>query len=242
MGAVSVGPTLDIRTVWLEPGEKIDLPPGAAVFAGDGRFAGLTSAVDGGTIIIPGADVLASAEELAAKAKPPLRRDELRRLARWLSTSAALGLPPVLAPAMVFVPLGVLLGPWGTRRARRPRGGASPSRSCRSSSRRSACSRDWRSAMGRAAASSSAPASNPASPSPSSPRPRGTPLPDGRIPLAAPAGVLALMLGVAAATSSTGFEDSRPDAAPSPAAGMADLDDVLPILIRAAALAWLQTA
>ncbi len=70
VGAVSVGPTLDIRTVWLEPGEKIDLPPGAAVFARDGRFAGLTSAVDGGTIIIPGADVLASAEELRAKAKP----------------------------------------------------------------------------------------------------------------------------------------------------------------------------
>jgi len=38
----------------------------------------------------------------------------LRRLARRLRTSVALGLPPVLAPAMVFVPLGVLLGPWGT--------------------------------------------------------------------------------------------------------------------------------
>ena len=70
VGAVSVGPTMDIKSVWLEPGEKIDLPPGAAVFAVDGRFAGLTSAVDGGTIIIPGADVLASGEELAAKVKP----------------------------------------------------------------------------------------------------------------------------------------------------------------------------
>lgn len=70
VGAVSVGPTLDIRKPWLEPGEKIDLPPGAAVFAVDGRFAGLTSAVDGGTIIIPGAEVLASAEELAAKVAP----------------------------------------------------------------------------------------------------------------------------------------------------------------------------
>ena len=68
--AVSVGQTLDIRTVWLEPGEKVELPAGAAVFATDGRFAGLTAAVDGGTIIIPGADVLASAEELAAKVKP----------------------------------------------------------------------------------------------------------------------------------------------------------------------------
>jgi hypothetical protein len=38
----------------------------------------------------------------------------LRRLTRRLRTSAALGLPAVLAPAMVFVPLGVLLGPWGT--------------------------------------------------------------------------------------------------------------------------------
>jgi hypothetical protein len=70
VGAVSVGATLDIRTVWLEPGDKIDLPPGAAVWAVDGRFAGLTSAVDGGTIIIPGADVLASADELRGKVKP----------------------------------------------------------------------------------------------------------------------------------------------------------------------------
>ena len=68
--AVSVGQTFDIKTMWLEPGEKVDLPAGAAVFATDGRFAGLTAAVDGGTIIIPGADVLASAEELVAKAKP----------------------------------------------------------------------------------------------------------------------------------------------------------------------------
>jgi hypothetical protein len=68
--AVSVGQTFDIKTMWLEPGEKADLPAGAAVFATDGRFAGLTAAVDGGTIIIPGADVLASAEELVAKAKP----------------------------------------------------------------------------------------------------------------------------------------------------------------------------
>jgi hypothetical protein len=70
VAAVSVGQKLDIRTPWLEPGEKIDLPPGAAVWAVDGRFAGLTAAVDGGTIIIPGADVLGSAEELAAKVKP----------------------------------------------------------------------------------------------------------------------------------------------------------------------------
>jgi hypothetical protein len=70
VGAVSVGPKLDIRKPWLEPGETIDLPPGAAVWAVDGRFAGLTSAVDGGTIILPGADVLAHAEELRAKVKP----------------------------------------------------------------------------------------------------------------------------------------------------------------------------
>jgi len=70
LAAVSVGQTLDIRTKWLEPGEKVDLPAGAAVFATDGRFAGLTAVVDGGTIIVPGADVLARAEELAAKVKP----------------------------------------------------------------------------------------------------------------------------------------------------------------------------
>jgi len=70
VAAVSVGQTLDIRTVWLEPGEKVELPPGAAVFATDGRFAGLTAAADGGTIFIPGADVLASAEELRATVKP----------------------------------------------------------------------------------------------------------------------------------------------------------------------------
>jgi hypothetical protein len=70
VAAVSVGQTLDIRTMWLEPGEQVDLPAGAAVFASDGRFAGLTASVDGGTIIIPGADVLATAKELAARAKP----------------------------------------------------------------------------------------------------------------------------------------------------------------------------
>jgi hypothetical protein len=68
--AVSIGQRLDIRTPWFEPGETVDLPAGAAVFAPDGRFAGLTAAVDGGTVIIPGADVLGSAEELAAKVKP----------------------------------------------------------------------------------------------------------------------------------------------------------------------------
>jgi hypothetical protein len=70
MGAISVGSELDIRKVWREPGEKIELPPGAAVLAEDGRFAGLTSAVDGGTIIVPGAEVLANADELKAKVKP----------------------------------------------------------------------------------------------------------------------------------------------------------------------------
>jgi hypothetical protein len=70
VGAVSIGPKLDIRTVWLEPGKTIDLPAGAAVWAIDGRFAGLISAVDGGTILVPGADVLAAAEELRGKVKP----------------------------------------------------------------------------------------------------------------------------------------------------------------------------
>jgi hypothetical protein len=71
VGAVSVGGRLTFAFPWLEPGETIDLPPGAAVWAVDGRFAGLSSAVDGGTIIIPGADVLANAEELRAKVAPP---------------------------------------------------------------------------------------------------------------------------------------------------------------------------
>jgi hypothetical protein len=70
VGAVSVGGKLEISTPWLEPGETILLPPGAVVWAVDGRLAGLSSAVDGGTIIIPGADVLANAEELRAKVKP----------------------------------------------------------------------------------------------------------------------------------------------------------------------------
>jgi hypothetical protein len=70
VGAVSVGPRLDLPRVWLEPGETIALPPGAAVWTVDGRFAGLSAAVDGGTIIVPGADVLARAEELRAKIKP----------------------------------------------------------------------------------------------------------------------------------------------------------------------------
>src|SRR5262249_44799137 len=37
----------------------------------------------------------------------------LRRLARRLRTRAAFGLTPVLAPALLFVPLGYLLGPPG---------------------------------------------------------------------------------------------------------------------------------
>ncbi len=43
----------------------------------------------------------------------PVRDTWLRRVARRLRTRAAFGLAPVLAPAMVFVPIGYLLGPSG---------------------------------------------------------------------------------------------------------------------------------
>ncbi len=165
----------------------------------------------------------------------------LRRLARRLRTSVALGLPPVLAPAMVFVPLGVLLGPWGTNVLdARVVGHLEPVVSIVLATLGVLAGLALRDGPGRRVL-------------------LGASLESGltiavvaagswyaaarwSIPLATPAGVLALMLGVAAATSSTGFEDTRPDAAPGPAAMMADLDDVLPILAGGAALAWLQTA
>ena len=41
--AAGAGATLDIRTVWLEPDAPLEAPPGAAVFAVDGRFLGLAT-------------------------------------------------------------------------------------------------------------------------------------------------------------------------------------------------------
>jgi hypothetical protein len=164
----------------------------------------------------------------------------IRRLARRLRTSVALGLPPVLAPAMVFVPLGVLLGPWGTDVLdARVVGHLEPVVSILLATFGVLAGLALRDGPGRRVLV-------------------GASLESGltivvvaaaawyaaahwAIPLSAPAGALALMLGVAAATSSTGFEDTRPDAVPGPAARMAELDDVLPILVGGAALAWLQT-
>jgi hypothetical protein len=43
----------------------------------------------------------------------PLDRERLRRLTSTFRTRAALGLRPATTPVMVLVPLGILLGPWG---------------------------------------------------------------------------------------------------------------------------------
>jgi hypothetical protein len=53
-------------------------------------------------------------DDLAAPAdRAAVPDSRLQRLARRLRTHAAFGLAPALAPAMVFVPLGYLLGPSG---------------------------------------------------------------------------------------------------------------------------------
>jgi hypothetical protein len=63
VGAASQGQTLDIRTVWVEPGQTPDLPPGAAVFGVDGYFMGVMT----GKTLLPGVDVLRGAMALTRK-------------------------------------------------------------------------------------------------------------------------------------------------------------------------------
>ena len=55
--AAGAGATLDIKTVWLEPDAPLDAPPGAAVFALDGRFLGLATET-GPRRLLPGKAVL----------------------------------------------------------------------------------------------------------------------------------------------------------------------------------------
>jgi hypothetical protein len=61
IGAASKGQTLDIRTVWVEPGEAVGVPPGGAVFAVDGGFLGVMN----GKALVSGAEILARANRLA---------------------------------------------------------------------------------------------------------------------------------------------------------------------------------
>jgi hypothetical protein len=68
--AASVGPTLDIRTVWFAPPEPVDLPAHGVVFAIDGRLIGLAAEVEGRRAIVPAAEVLTRAQALVAGAKP----------------------------------------------------------------------------------------------------------------------------------------------------------------------------
>ena len=71
VGAASLGPKLDIRTVWLEPGQIPALPAGSAVFTVDGGFVGLMvlEGSDGSrTVIWSGSHVLKLAAAMAGKA------------------------------------------------------------------------------------------------------------------------------------------------------------------------------
>ncbi len=68
--AASVGPTLDIRTVWLAQGEPVELPAHGVVFAIDGRLVGLAAEVEGRRVIVPATEVLTRAQALVATAKP----------------------------------------------------------------------------------------------------------------------------------------------------------------------------
>jgi hypothetical protein len=64
VGAANLGPNLDIRTVWVEPGETPAVAPGAAVFAVDGAFLGVLQ----GRSLVPAADILKRAAALTPKA------------------------------------------------------------------------------------------------------------------------------------------------------------------------------
>jgi hypothetical protein len=179
-----------------------------------------------------GADALDAAGEVA-----PSRDGWLARLARRLRTNVALGLPPVLAPALVFVPIGALLGPLGAgvltatvlthlapvvsmglaalgifvglALTRRTRRG------------------DWLFAAANIESGV-------------------TTLTVGvaiwwlihawGLPASSPA-LLALVLGVSAAASSAGYEDRSPGSPASIAARIANLDDVLPIVAGGIAVA-----
>jgi hypothetical protein len=68
--AASVGPTLDVQTVWLAQGEPVDLPAHGVVFAMDGRLVGLAAEAEGRRMIIGGKEILARAQALVAAAKP----------------------------------------------------------------------------------------------------------------------------------------------------------------------------
>jgi hypothetical protein len=69
VAAAGAGKTLDVQTVWVDPREPITLAAGAAVFAMDGRLAGLVTEKDGRKALVPGTEVLARAALLAAEAK-----------------------------------------------------------------------------------------------------------------------------------------------------------------------------
>jgi hypothetical protein len=67
VGAASQGPTLDIRTVWVEPGQTPDVPPGAMLFAVNGYFLGVMT---GDKTLLPGIDTLRAAMALFRKIPP----------------------------------------------------------------------------------------------------------------------------------------------------------------------------
>ena len=66
--AVSVGATLDIKTVWVSADSPLAAPAGAIVFDPDGRLLGVVPA--GGGSLTPGQAILDRASALAAKAGP----------------------------------------------------------------------------------------------------------------------------------------------------------------------------
>jgi hypothetical protein len=171
-------------------------------------------------------------------APPP---DGLRaRLARRLRTTAMLGLAPALAPAMLFVPLGALLGPAGINLLNLTVvsrlgpvvsvglatlgvfvGLALSRRPGRTNRLLLAASVESATTILVVFATT------------------GLLVTIWQMPVGLPPLLLALLLSVCAAASSAGYEDTRPGSVPSLAARIANLDDVLPIVAGGLALASL---
>jgi hypothetical protein len=194
---------------------------------------------------IGGADALDAAPGPAVAAAPDWW---LPRLGRRLTTNVALGLPPVLAPALVFVPIGMLLGPLGLGVLTTTvlsflapvvaTGVAALGVFVGLALSRRAGRGGWLFAAANIESGA-------------------TILIVGLscwwllhawdFPTSSPA-ILALVLGVAAAASSAGYEDTAAGSPTSIAARIANLDDVLPIMVGGLAIAvvhaasWLEAA
>lgn len=177
-------------------------------------------------------------DPLDTRRAPAVGDFRLARLLRRLRTSGALGLPRVLAPALLFVPLGFLLGPLGLNLLRAPVlahlgpatsvglatlgvfvGLGLTRRTGRGTWLLFAASLESGVTVGIVGLAVSLLVAL------------------WQMPIGIPASVAGLILGICAAASSAGYEDRQPGTLPSLAARIASLDDVLPIVAGGMVLA-----